>query len=260
MSEYIFERQTEDKEMQRLRMIESAFDPATIAKLKKTGIKEGWRCLEIGAGAGSIALWMSEQVGLSGKVVAIDKNTTHLQVLKGINCEVIQGDILEASLEGQFDLIHCRYVLIHNKHDLEILKRIRHHLKPGGCVVLEEPDFNSALILNPTADRCVQKVNQAICKMFLDMDLDPMYGIHLPDKLMKTGYDIIHLDAALHFCRGNSPAAKVMAASATALREKYIASGEANKEDIENYIKNARDGTYWAVYYATVSVMVKHMH
>jgi len=257
MSDYIFEAQKEDKELRRLCLIEAVFDPDTITRLIKTGIKAGWCCLEIGAGAGSIALWMSKQVGPGGSVVAIDRDTTHLQALNGTRCEVIQGDFLETNLEVQFDLIHCRYVLIHNKNDMEILKKIRHILKPGGRVLLEEPDFTSARTLNPSSNMSGKKVNQAICRMFRDMDLDPMYGLHLPEKLTESGYDILDLDAALHFSPGNSSLAKLMAASAKVLREKYIASGEASEEDITSYIKNAENGDYWAIYYATISIMGK---
>jgi 2-polyprenyl-3-methyl-5-hydroxy-6-metoxy-1,4-benzoquinol methylase len=58
MNEYILERNQGDDELLRLRMIEEALDPATIALLHSTGIRAGWRCLEIGAGGGSIAVWM----------------------------------------------------------------------------------------------------------------------------------------------------------------------------------------------------------
>lgn len=257
MSEYIFEKQKENKETQRLRLLETAFDAATIAGLKKTGISAGWRCLEIGAGAGSIARWMTEQVGATGSVVAIDKDTSHLQALDDTHCEIIQGDFLHLPFNIPFDVIHCRYVLIHNQQDLAMLKKIRSLLKPGGCVLLEEPDFTSALKMNPASELSAKKVNQAICTMFRDLKLDPMYGISLPNKLSQTGYEIIDLDAALHFCRGNTPVAKLMAASADALREKYIGSGEANEGDIETYIKHAANDDYWSVYYTTISVRAK---
>src|SRR5262252_8419766 len=39
----------------RLLLIERAYDAFTIEHLERTGVKEGCRCLEVGAGAGSIA-------------------------------------------------------------------------------------------------------------------------------------------------------------------------------------------------------------
>jgi len=46
MSEYIFEKQGENKERDRFLMLEAAFDAATCQKLQKTGIRGDWHCLE----------------------------------------------------------------------------------------------------------------------------------------------------------------------------------------------------------------------
>jgi hypothetical protein len=57
-NEYVFERNQQAQELLRLRMIEEALDPVTITHLQATGIRGGWRCLEVGAGAGSVMKWM----------------------------------------------------------------------------------------------------------------------------------------------------------------------------------------------------------
>lgn len=51
----------------RLGLIESDTDPITTRSLSAIGITRGWRCLEVGAGGGSITRWMAEQVGDAGK-------------------------------------------------------------------------------------------------------------------------------------------------------------------------------------------------
>jgi hypothetical protein len=45
----------EDEEFRRLRLQANIWDPATIRHLEAIGVSEGWRCLEVGAGTGSIA-------------------------------------------------------------------------------------------------------------------------------------------------------------------------------------------------------------
>jgi ubiquinone/menaquinone biosynthesis C-methylase UbiE len=35
-------------------------------------VQPGWRCLEVGAGRGSMAVWLAQRVGPSGHVVATD--------------------------------------------------------------------------------------------------------------------------------------------------------------------------------------------
>jgi ubiquinone/menaquinone biosynthesis C-methylase UbiE len=69
-SEYVFQRVEDQRELDRLRMIEQVFDPASRRRLLGTVLQPGWRCLEVGLGAGSIMTWMSEVVGPTGQVVA----------------------------------------------------------------------------------------------------------------------------------------------------------------------------------------------
>jgi ubiquinone/menaquinone biosynthesis C-methylase UbiE len=71
-SEYVFQRVEDQRELERLRMIEQVFDPASRRRLLNAGLQAGWRCLEIGPGAGSIMVWMGEVVGPAGRVVAVD--------------------------------------------------------------------------------------------------------------------------------------------------------------------------------------------
>ena len=49
--------------------------------------------------------------------------------------------------------------------------------------------------------------------------------------------------------------ARMMGHSTSALRDKYIATGDTSPPDIEKYIHNANNDRFWAVYYATVSVV-----
>jgi len=70
MGEYIFEKNAPDREFDRLKMIEAATDADTLSLLEQTGIAAGWNCIELGAGAGSIAEWMGRRVGPQGLILA----------------------------------------------------------------------------------------------------------------------------------------------------------------------------------------------
>ena len=65
----------------RLAGLEEALDPGTRAHLARLGVSPGWRCLEIGAGGGSIALWLAERVAPRGEVLATDLETNYLDGL-----------------------------------------------------------------------------------------------------------------------------------------------------------------------------------
>ena len=70
-----------DTELGRLKLVESLNDPFTIRNLQATGVTSGWRCLEVGAGAGSMTRWLAAQVAPTGSVTAVDIRTVFLQDL-----------------------------------------------------------------------------------------------------------------------------------------------------------------------------------
>jgi len=257
MGEYIFGAQQVDRELERLKCIEAAFDPISIQFLNQAQIQKGAHCLEIGPGAGSIFTWLGKQVGPEGRVVGIDKNTKHLAHITALPYEVMQGNFVETDFGSPFDLVHCRYVLIHNPEEAELIPKIKSIVKPGGAIVLEEPDFTCAMRLNDPADCSQGRVNTAICRMFTDLGLNPAYGLSLPQKLQQNGFEIADMLCKLHLCPGNTPVAKVMGKSTEALADTYIATGEAEAADIKQYIANTEDPQYWSVYYSTTSVLAK---
>ena len=65
-SSYIFSETQFQSELERLQALEKVSDPASQRQILATGLTTGWKCLEVGAGAGSIMRWMSEKVGSSG--------------------------------------------------------------------------------------------------------------------------------------------------------------------------------------------------
>ncbi len=258
MSEYIFDAQQADEELLRLKLLETAFDADSLNVLNQVQIKKNASCLEVGPGVGSIFSWLGKKVGPEGRVLGIDKNTKYIRHFIEAPYEVMQGNFSEMHFENAFDLVHCRYVLIHNPEKAQLISKIKASLKPGACVVLEEPDFTSAMFLNDRTDLSQQRVNTAISQMFIDLGLNPAYGLSLPKKLADNGFEIIDVQSKIHLSPGNSPIAKVMGKSAEVLADKYSATGNANSADIKNYIANTEDAQYWSVYYSTISVTAKY--
>src|SRR5207247_818763 len=97
---YIFEHQWR-QERERLASMEALIDPFTIDCLEPIGVSEGWRCLEVGAGGGSIAEWLCRRVGSAGKVVATDLETKFVAAIEAFNLEVRRHDIRQNGLEEQ---------------------------------------------------------------------------------------------------------------------------------------------------------------
>ncbi len=105
--EYVLCHTPEGPERERLGLLERLRDPFSQRHLAALGIREGWRCLEVGAGHGSVARWLAEQVGPQGRVVATDINPRFLAEMELPNVEVLQHDIRADPLEpSTYDLAH----------------------------------------------------------------------------------------------------------------------------------------------------------
>jgi len=130
--------------------LEECFDSLTVGHLERVGVTNGWRCLELGAGSGSIAAWMAARVGSEGQVVATDLDVSRLLDHSLDQLEVRRLDLVTDPMPvGPWDLIHERLVLQHVPARLDVLDRMVAALAPGGWIVVE--DFDTAEVR--TTDR-----------------------------------------------------------------------------------------------------------
>src|SRR6478609_10070224 len=74
--------------------LEDVFDPVTRGHLTRLGLASGSRCLEVGAGSGSIARWMADQVGSSGRVLAVDLDPRWIRLAGRPQLEVRALDLV----------------------------------------------------------------------------------------------------------------------------------------------------------------------
>lgn len=259
-NDYIFHGANPDTELSRLQAIEQIFDPTTHTWLQATGLTTGQTCLELGPGAGSILRWLSEAMGATGKVVGIDRDPTHWQWLAAANVEKVIADLQQWQPEpAQFDLIHGRYILIHVPYADKVLTKLWQALKPGGVLVLEEPDFGCARAVNLqyVGNLAHQRVNDAIAQMFGNHGLDPGWGLKMPALLKMAGFTLEKLHAEQHLAPGQSAIAQLMHQSAECLAAEYLATGAASRGDLQTYLNNTFNPDFWAVYYATVRVIAR---
>ena len=138
-----------ETERERLRLFEQTWDATTIRHLEASRISLGCKCLNVGAGYGSITGWLAAIVGPTGKVTATDiRPELHRPTNHPV--ELRRHDILRDELESDFyDLVHCRVLLQHVAEPELALSNMVRALKPGGLLLAEEFDSNSVQLRLP---------------------------------------------------------------------------------------------------------------
>jgi ubiquinone/menaquinone biosynthesis C-methylase UbiE len=151
---------------ERLIALEKNLDQMTITYLREIGVRAGWRCLEIGAGGGSIADWLCHQVGATGHVTATDINTRFLDAFDHSNLEVRQHNLESDDLpEDAFDVVHARVVQVHLKEPDRAVKKLARAVRPGGWILLEEHD-HVATVADPLGKASSQALFNKVIKVF----------------------------------------------------------------------------------------------
>ena len=223
---YVFDNASAEA-AHRFRALEAIFDPGSKRLLVELGVKPGWSCLEVGAGSGSIAAWLSERVGHEGRVLATDIDTRHLRHLRFGNLTVQDHDLRHAPLpEGCFDLVHMRLVLIHLPNREQVLQRLASALKPGGLLVVE--DFDS-LSLRPDPEvnpaESAPATLEARLRVMTDRGVELRCGRLLEGWFRRLGLVDVGNEGRVFMWRGGSPGADHMRANIEQLRTEILASG-----------------------------------
>lgn len=199
----------------RFTALSDMFDAATKRYLRRCGLRQGWHCLEVGAGGGSIALWLCNRVGSTGKVIATDIDTRFLQRRKVHKLQVWRHDITCDPLPNNaFNLVHTRMMLIHLPQRDEVLTRLIATLKPGGWLVAEEFDGLS-FSADPTlsSGEVVLKTYQAMQRLNTDRGIDGRFGRLLFGRFRALGLDQIGAEGHIFMVQKASPAARLLRAS-----------------------------------------------
>ncbi|HEY3775626.1 MAG TPA: methyltransferase domain-containing protein [Solirubrobacteraceae bacterium] len=174
-------------ERERLDSITRLYDPSTLARCETLGATNGWRCLDVGAGTGSLARALSELVAPEGSVTALDVDTRFLEPLATEHLQVVASDATREPLpSGGFDLVHARLLLEHLTKRDAVLAAMVEATAPGGWVLAEDFDWSTALVIDPPS-AVHDNVASAIMQLFAGHGYDASCGRTLPRRLQAAG-------------------------------------------------------------------------
>ena len=117
--------------------------PLTTA-LDRLGLREGWRCADVGAGGGDVSVALAEIVGRDGRVYAVDSDPAARDAVAEAAAASTQVVAItqaaeELLLPEPVDLAFCRFLLLHVHDPLLVLARMGTAVRPRGWVVAQEP-------------------------------------------------------------------------------------------------------------------------
>jgi 2-polyprenyl-3-methyl-5-hydroxy-6-metoxy-1,4-benzoquinol methylase len=140
-----------DAELKRLATQARLIDPITQRFLVSAGITEGMRVLDVGSGAGDVAILLAGLVGPTGEVVgtdsarsAIDAAEKRIRASSLANVTFRHGDPAAMTFDKPFDAVVGRYVLQFIPNPSAAIARLSRQLHPDGLMFFHELDWDGA--------------------------------------------------------------------------------------------------------------------
>jgi ubiquinone/menaquinone biosynthesis C-methylase UbiE len=194
--------------------------------LEDAGVAPGMKVLEIGSGAGDVAMAAARVVGPSGQVVGVEMSPPIVETAReraraaGLeNITFVVGDLRdELDLDPDFDALVGRFILTHFQEPARVLQSLLGYLKAGGIVAFTEAFPAQPPVAHPTCP-LRQRVNDWIKQANIVQGRDPFLPLQqywifqdagLPAPQMRshawiTGPDTLDFEIAVRILRGHLP-------------------------------------------------------
>lgn len=227
-------------ELPRLLALAEVFDPSSRRHLSALGVTAGWRCLDVGAGPGTMAHWLAQVVGPGGEVVAVDKDIHLLDTRGRGNLRVVRTDVTAHVPDlGQFDLVHSRFMLTHLPERAQVIQRLAEWVAPGGWLVLTDA-IDAGMASSP--HDAFRRTLTALMRTLADLiGTDADCGRYYPGPLRACGLTEIDMAAELPVLAGASRFAEFWRASIDELRPAVISAGLLDDATVDAAIAHLDD-------------------
>jgi SAM-dependent methyltransferase len=162
-----------DAEIRRLELQARRIDPLTRRIFTAAGVAAGMRVLDVGSGAGDVALLVADLVGTDGEVVGFDRSASALDIAREkvaarslTNVTFVAGAADEVRFDQPFDAVVGRYVLQFQTDPSAMLATVASFARPGGVIAFHEIDWSgvSSTPRAPTFDSLHTWLEQAISR------------------------------------------------------------------------------------------------
>src|SRR5437667_451172 len=149
---------TTDRERQRLVRQAELLHDITLDTFRAAGLGPGMRVLDIGSGAGDVAMLAANLVGTGGSVLGIDRDANNVAFAQSraadagrSNVTFRQAEIDSFTGKNLFDAVVGRYILLYVPDRAAVLRQLAATLTRGGILAFIEPDFSTPVRSFPEA-------------------------------------------------------------------------------------------------------------
>jgi len=196
MPQYIFGQSTQETEQ--LQLQARALLPATRYCLTQAGITTGMRVLDVGSGAGDVALLAADLVGLMGQVVGIERNAEILETARAravgvARVSFLQEDLTSLRIKDRFDALIGRYILQHLREPALTLRSLARYVRPGGIITFMEADLTHLGTSVPSSP-LFEQVGEWVREAFRRGGLDIQAGLRLYHLFLEAGLPVPQIE------------------------------------------------------------------
>lgn len=145
-----------DRERERLMRQGAIMREPTAATFRAAGIAPGMRVLDLGSGAGDVAMLAADLVGPTGSVLGLDRDVDSVawaarRVTEAgyTNVRFQAGEFNEFTDPSQFDALVGRFILMYLPNPAAMLARLSPHLRSGSVIAFFEPDYTVLSVTIP---------------------------------------------------------------------------------------------------------------
>jgi SAM-dependent methyltransferase len=239
--EYVLDHHNEG-ERQRLALMSRLLDPMHRRHIDGLGVKPGGRTLEIGCGNGTMSAWLAGLVGPAGHAVGVDLDLSLVEVDKP-GLQFRKADIVAGPVEpGDFDLVTARAVLHHVSDARAAVLNMIASARPGGSILLVEPDFLPVSAVEPDEVRCFWDGWLAWSR---EQGIDYFIGRRLPALLSGLGLQDVGATAETALYNGGSAWASYWRQTVVQLRSALVASGRLDDRSVDTFLARCADPAWW---------------
>lgn len=186
---------TGEEGLDRLLVVQSVHGADTADLFHRLGDLTGKSVADLGCGVGAISRWIASEVGINGSVWGVDVSTAQIEQAEHLtsqqhiqNIRYSVASAYETGLPREaFDIVYCRFLLMHVREPERVLAEMFDLLKPGGWFVVEDGDFTTPSCLPPVreVDQVMELYRLAGASEGADFEI----GKRLHNLVLKTGIE-----------------------------------------------------------------------